>query len=183
MSDGSIPSQRLPKGEFHIRTFRPKVISSWLGLFGARIYMNRVPTTRFDRNRPPTRAKWDHALGRRLIFLSDGRPKYEQRYGVPLSRVLLACWIRKGHIRRVGLLNGRNSILVEADLAYCAEVHAWRTAVRMPQSVPLLDKDGSPAVPSYLSPAEAVREYRRRKALGISLRPRKKKHAAKPKGR
>ena len=141
-----------------------------------------MPRKKHDK---PNRAKWDRALGRRLVFASDGKKKYEQRFGVSVSRPLLAGWIRKGHVKRYKVLDGRSSILVEADLAYCVEVHAWRIAVKMPKTVPLLAKDGSPAEPSYLSAAEATREYRRRKALGISLRPRnaKKRGGLRPKPR
>ncbi len=133
-----------------------------------------MPT--FHRDKPPSRAKWDQALGRSLILTSEGTRKYERRFGVPLSRILLAGWLRKGHLKRAGgSTPGRPSVVYEASLAYCAEVHAWRLAVGIPKTVPLLAKDGSPGEPAHKSPAEIAADYRKRKAKGISLRPRRPK--------
>ena len=124
-------------------------------------------------------------LGRALILTSEGTRKYERRFGVPLSRILLAGWLRKGHLRRAGgSTPGKPSVVYEADLAYCAQVHAWRLAVGIPKTVPLLAKDGSPGEPAHKTPAEVAADYRKRKAKGISLRPRRpkkgKRAAAKP---
>lgn len=131
-----------------------------------------MPT--FKRDKPPSRTRWDQALGRALILTSEGTHKYARRFGVPLSRILLAGWLRKGHLRRAGgSTPGRASVVYEADLAYCAEVHAWRLAVGIPRTVPLLAKDGSPGEPAHKTPAEVSADYRKRKAKGIRLRPRR----------
>ena len=133
-----------------------------------------MPT--FHRDKPPSRAKWDQSLGRALILTSEGTLKYSRRFRVPLSRILLAGWLRKGHLRRAGgSTPGKPSVVYEADLAYCAEVHAWRLAVGIPRTVPLLAKDGSPGEPAHKTPAEVAADYRKRKAKGISLRPRRPK--------
>ncbi|MBL8095014.1 MAG: hypothetical protein JNL73_12670 [Anaerolineales bacterium] len=130
----------------------------------------------FSRDKPPSRDRWVAALGRTLILTSEGTRKYERRFGVPLSRILLAGWLRKGHLKRAGgSTPGRPSVVYEADLAYCAEVHAWRLAVGIPRTVPLLAKDGSPGEPAHKTPAEVAADYRKRKAKGISLRPRRPK--------
>lgn len=135
-------------------------------------YNPGMPTFRLEK--PPSRDKWDRALGRGLILTTDGTRKYGRRFGVPLSRILLAGWIRKGHLKRAGgATPGRSSVVFEADLAYCAEVHAWRLAVGIPRTIPLLAKDGTPGQPAHKSPAEVAADYRKRKAKGIRLRPRR----------
>lgn len=134
----------------------------------------------FRLDKPPSRAKWDRQLGDALVLSDKGAAKYAQTFGLPLSRMLLARWIQKGYIRRAaGAAHGKPSVLFEADLAYCAETHAWRQAVGIAKTVPLLAADGTPALPAHQTPAEAQAEYRRRLARGIRLRPRK----GKPKGK
>ncbi len=89
-----------------------------------------MPT--FTRDKPPSRARWVTALGRTLILTSEGTRKYERLFGVPLSRILLAGWLRKGHVKRAGgSTPGLPSVVYKADLAYCAQVPAWRRAVRI----------------------------------------------------
>lgn len=130
----------------------------------------------FRRDKPPSRAKWDRQLGDALVLSDKGAAKYEAAFGLPLSRMLLARWIQKGYIRRAaGAAHGRPSVLFEADLAFCAETHAWRRAVGIGQTVPLLKADGTPALPTLKPPAQAMAESRERQARGIYLRPRKKK--------
>ena len=68
----------------------------------------RMPT--FTRDKPPSRARWTTALGRTLILTSEGTRKNERRFGVPLSRILLAGWLRKGHLKRARELNPRASL-------------------------------------------------------------------------
>lgn len=134
----------------------------------------------FRRDKPPSRAKWDRQLGDALVLSDKGAAKYAETFGVPLSRMLLARWILKGYIRRAaGAAHGKPSVLFEADLAFCAETHAWRQAVGIAKTVPLLAADGTPALPANKTPAQAVAEYRNRLARGIRLRPRKAKPKAK----
>lgn len=98
--------------------------------------------------------------------------KYSSLFGVPLSRVLLSGWLRKGHLRRAGgAIPGKPTILWEAELAYCAEVHAWRKAVGIPHNVPLLVAGGKPGVPTNKPVAIRVAEHRARVSKGIRLRP------------
>lgn len=59
-----------------------------------------MPT--FTRDMPPSRDRGVTALGRTLILISEGTRKYERRFGVPLSRILLAGWLSKGHLKRAG---------------------------------------------------------------------------------
>lgn len=54
-----------------------------------------MPTFRLEK--PPSRDKWDRALGRGLILTTDGTRKYGRRFGVPLSRILLAGWGTRPH--------------------------------------------------------------------------------------
>lgn len=135
----------------------------------------------FRRDKPPSRAKWDRQLGDALVLSDKGAAKYEETFGVPLSRMLLARWIQKGYIRRAaGAAHGKPSVLFEADLAFCAETHAWRQAVGIAKTVPLLTSDGIPALPALKPPAQVEAEYRSRLARGIQLRPRKAKPKNKP---
>ncbi len=135
----------------------------------------------FSLDKPPSRARWVRQLGETLVLSDKGALKYEQAFGVPLSRMLLARWIQKGYIRRAaGAAHGKPSVVFEADLAFCAETHAWRQAVGIAKTVPLLTADGKPALPAHKSPAQASAEYRSRKARGIRLRPRKAKPKNKP---
>ena len=91
---GATPSQSLPKGVYGIGAFWPIILSSWLNYPRYPDLYELLSDDSLRSEKPLARVKWDHALGWSLIFLSDGQPKYKQRYGIPLSRVLLACWFR-----------------------------------------------------------------------------------------
>jgi predicted site-specific integrase-resolvase len=53
-------------------------------------------------------------------------------------------WVRRGHIRILEPSSGRGSrmYLDEADVAYCAIIHATRQKAEVYAGVPLLDAEG-----------------------------------------
>ena len=91
------------------------------------------------------------------ITVSEAAKKYGEKYGVKLIGQTIRDWVKRGYIQTLRESSGRGSYmeLDEADVAYCAAIHAVRKQYKT--RAPLLKEDGSPYLLMHPNLAKARR--------------------------
>ncbi len=113
-----------------------------------------------SRLREIRREDFAHLRGK-AITVSEAAEKYGRKFGVNIVRQTIGVWVRQGYVNVIS--PGYGMELDEADVAYCATVHATRKKAGIHAGVPLLDNNGYP----YELKHEALSRYRREKRLHL----------------
>jgi len=100
------------------------------------------------------RSQFEHVHGS-PITVTEASKKYDT------NRATILMWVRQKYIRI--LTPGYRMEIDEADVAYCAAIHAARKGFGGQTGAPLLDSSGDP----YLLKHPKLSEYRRRKKESV----------------
>jgi hypothetical protein len=139
---GTIAAGRLPDGEIVVSKDNLETNSA---------------TDINTRLRAIKREDFEHLRGQ-AITVTEAAKKYSKKHGIKIIQRTINVWANRGYVRVI--TPGYKKVLDEADIAYCAAIHAVRKLAGIRTGFPLLDKDGRPGLLQHPDLSRYRRERR-----------------------